>query len=87
MIKEKGKKITIDELARIMNKSFKHLEEKMVTKDDIQRLEGRLDTVEEQLSTVDEKLDKIDAKIDINHENRISKLEDDMRVLKTSLGK
>lgn len=73
MIQEKGKKITIDDLARMMNRSFEDIRENMASKKD--------------LHEVKEQLDRIENKVNTNQENRISKLEDDVRVLKTAVGK
>lgn len=74
-------KITIDTLAGIMKTSFEHLEKK------VDKLEERVDKgfgeVDEGFEEVNERLDKIGN----GHERRITKLEDEMRVVKTSLGK
>ncbi len=94
MTEEKAGKMTIDKLASMMNTAFEDIREKMATKDDIKHLEERfdkvdmrLDMVEGRLETVENSLERIESKVDNRQENRISKLEDDVRVLKTTIGK
>jgi hypothetical protein len=67
-------KITIDTLAGMMNKSFEHLEKKI---DDVK------DELKEDIKKLDTRMDKLEN----GQERRITKLEDDMRVVKTALGK
>ncbi len=64
-------KITIDVLAGMMNKSFEHLE---------QKLGKKIEDVRDELS------DRFD-KLENNHERRVTILEDDVRVLKTTVNK
>jgi len=81
---EKGKKITIDKLGELMNKAFMHLEQQ------ISNIRVEMATkkgMSEEFAKVHYRLDVIEGKMINNHENRISKLEDDIRVLKTSKGK
>lgn len=80
MFMEIGKKITIEALARMMAKSFDHLEKRI---DGVENsLRARMD---EGFAEVNARLDKIEFIVTQNHENGISKLEDDLRMLKTKL--
>ncbi|MDQ3014495.1 MAG: hypothetical protein M3Q73_01375 [bacterium] len=76
MTKEKGKRITIDQLAEMMQRSFKHIEVRF------ERLEEKFD---KRFDRLELKFDMLDSKVNINHENRISRVEDDLRVIKTRL--
>jgi hypothetical protein len=87
---KKGTKITIEILAGIMNKSFIHLEKKM--DDGFAELRGemkevKVDVVEikGELKIVNTRLDTIEGKMINNHENRITRAEDDIRLIKTKL--
>ena len=66
------KSISTDELARMIQED---VVAHMATKDDIAQLNVRLERVEGSL-----------ARIETGQGNRISKLEDDMRLVKTKLG-
>ncbi len=84
------KKITIDVLAGMMNHSFDHLENKMnegFTSVNIRvdKVESRLEKVEKKLEDVDERLEKVESTINLNNENRLSRVEDDIRKIKTKL--
>jgi predicted nucleic acid-binding Zn-ribbon protein len=85
MEKQTGKSITIDELAVMMNRSFSHLETKIDGVRD--ELKTEITDVKDELVEVNERLDIIEGKIINNHENRISRIEDDIRVIKTTLEK
>lgn len=61
-----------------LKKGFDDVLERMATKDDIKRLESRLDTIEDRLETI-EKL------VLANHKNRIEKLEAEIKYLKDAL--
>lgn len=74
MTKEKGKKITIDQLAQMMKRSFEHMEQ-------------RFDDMDKRFDRLELRFDILDSKVNINHENRISRVEDDLRVIKTKIEK
>jgi SMC interacting uncharacterized protein involved in chromosome segregation len=81
-------KITIDELARMMNNAFEHFKEFFSVK--IDKLEERIDNLEVKMdkgfASVDKQFVEVDIRLDRlenNHERRITLLEDDVRVLKT----
>ncbi len=92
-------KVTNDKLAEMMNKSFIHLENKMderfnavdkrfeVIDERFEAVDKRFDAVDKRFDKVEYRLDAIEGKFLTSHENRISKLEDEMRVIKTSRGK
>jgi hypothetical protein len=65
-------KMTIDELARI-------------TKGGFDAVDKRFDMVDKRLDAVDYRLDRIENLLIRAHENRIEKLEDNMRLVKTKL--
>lgn len=82
--------MTIDELARITQKGFegvgaeiKELREDMNNR--FQKVDERFDKVETRFGTVEEGLNRIENRFVGAHENRIERLEDDMRVVKTTL--
>ncbi|MBA3551074.1 hypothetical protein H0W32_02610 [Patescibacteria group bacterium] len=84
---KKQRMITIDMLAGMMNRSFEHFEKKM--DEGFALLRGEMTTgfinVEDRLNKVENRLDKIESKVDSNNENRLSHLEDDVRIIKTKL--
>ena len=74
------KKVTIEDLARI-------------TKSGFDAVDKRFNEVDKRFEQVDLRFDQIDARFDHienllirAHENRIEKLEDEMRILKTLVG-
>jgi hypothetical protein len=77
--KEIGGKVTIDELARMMNSSFEDIRKNMATKSDLARIESKL---EEKIGGVKDSVNRIENRF----ERRIEILEDDVRVLKTTIG-
>ncbi|MDQ3014402.1 MAG: hypothetical protein M3Q73_00890 [bacterium] len=84
-MKKKNKnldKVTLADVLKVTKDSFQHLEDKMATKDDITRLEKRIDVIEGNMATKDDI-----SRIEQNHERRIEILEDDVRVLKTTVEK
>lgn len=93
MTKEKGARITIDELAAMMNSSFEALKKDL--KEEIgesnnslkKELKAEIQEVKDRLDTVEDSLERIENKVENRHETRITKLEDDMRVVKTTIGK
>jgi hypothetical protein len=77
-------KVTIDKLAGMMLTQFKDLQTEF--KSDIKELKEELkDEMHEGFKDVNDRLDIIEGKLINNHENRISRLEDDMRLAKTRL--
>ncbi len=87
---ELGEKITIDQLAGMMNKSFAHLEKRMDSIEEkvgtgFKELKGDIKEVKADIAEIDDRLGIIEGKFINNHENRISKTEDDMRLVKTRL--
>jgi len=85
-----GKRITINQLAEMMQRAFNelHIEVKEQIKDvkaQISGVEVRLSGVEHRLDGVEHRLDIIEGKLTTNQENRISRLEDDVRIIKTKL--
>ena len=74
--KRKGQSVTTDELARMISDG---VVAKMVTKDDFKDLkldmDSRFDDVDTQLN-----------RIEFQHNGRIERLEDEVRVIKTKLG-
>jgi hypothetical protein len=74
-------KITIDELARMMNNAFEHFKEFFSVK--IDKLEERIDNLEVKMDKGFEEMDVRFNRLENNHERRITLLEDDVRVLKT----
>lgn len=80
MTQEKGKKMTIDELAIIMARSFATMEQNFNRK--IDNIEEKMAT-KEDIKTIIERLDIIENRVNNNQEARISHLEDDVRFLKT----
>jgi predicted nuclease with TOPRIM domain len=88
MTTEQGKRITINQLAQMMQRSFGHLEgriDKLEVRFD--SLEGRFDFTEKRFDDLEVRFDLLESKIVNNHENRLSRLEDDVRIIKTKLEK
>lgn len=82
--------MTIDELARITQKGFEGVgaeikELRGEVKDFKQETYERFDKVETRLNTVEAGLNRIENRFVGTHQNRIERLEDDMRVVKTTL--
>jgi hypothetical protein len=73
MTKDQGKKITINQLAEMMQRSFAYLEEKMGI---------GFKKVDERFDRLEMKFDLLEAKVNVNHENRITRIEEDVRVSK-----
>jgi hypothetical protein len=74
-------KITIDTLAGMMKTSFEYLE-KMI-KNGFEGVDKRFEEVDKRFDTIEIRLEKLEN----GQERRITKLEDDMRMVKTALGK
>ena len=70
----KSSKITLDELAAMVKRGFDQTatKEDTATKDDIKRIEQRIDILEYRVLN--------------SHANRLETLEDDVRRIKTTLG-
>ena len=49
-------------------------------------LDTRLVNVETKINSIDDRLERVETKVENNNENRLSRLEDSMRVVKTKLG-
>ncbi|MDQ3076739.1 MAG: hypothetical protein M3Q63_01655 [bacterium] len=83
---KKQKRITIDMLAGMMNRSFEHFEKKM--NEGFASVRAEMATKVELIEVKNEladRLDTIESKVDINNGNRLSRLEDDVRIIKTKL--
>jgi DNA anti-recombination protein RmuC len=77
----KSKNITIDELAVMVQKGFLET----AKKDDVDK---RFEAVDKRFDAVDKRFDKMEKKLDRiapNHEERIEKLEGDVKELKDLL--
>ncbi|MBX4210573.1 hypothetical protein KW783_01225 [Candidatus Parcubacteria bacterium] len=81
------KKVTIDDLAVMVQKGFQEIRSEMATKADILNLEKRFDNLEERLEKVEERLDRIENIILTDYRNRLEKLEDKIRILETAKGR
>ena len=71
----KGKETTNDALARMVKEGF----DQTATKE-------QFHTIEKRLGQVDTRLDRIENLLLQDHLNRIERLEDDIRILKTKAG-
>ena len=78
----KNKKITIEDLARMVQKGFNGVEDKMAKKVDVDR---QFQEVNERFNRVDERFDKIEKLILADHKRRIERLEDETKDLKNLL--
>ena len=83
------KETTIDDLAVMVqkgfigvDKKFTDIEKNMARKDD---MEAGFKAVDKKFEEVNQRLIKIERKIDSNHEQRIERLEDDVKWLKGQL--
>ncbi|MBI2454287.1 MAG: hypothetical protein HYV54_01815 [Parcubacteria group bacterium] len=74
----KKKRITIEDLARMVQKGF----EETAKKDDADNLRTDLNSLRTEMN---ERFDKIERLILADHKRRIEKLEQDMRELKNAL--
>ena len=96
MKKEIGKEITIDELAGMMNTSFDDLRLKIkeVKEEMREGFEEVRTEMREGFAEVNSRMDNFEEYKDFpegkrfhNHESRISRLEDSMRIVKTAIRK
>lgn len=78
----KKEKMNIDKLAIMIKNGFDNVDEKMATKQEMQ--EG-FDVVNKRFDGIDARLNKIENLLIRAHENRIERLEDNMRLVKTKL--
>ena len=74
---DKGE-VTIEDLARMVQKGFDETAKKI-------DMDARFDGVQERFNAVEMRLDRIEKLLIIEHQRRIEKLEDDVRVLKDAL--
>jgi len=72
------KKTTIEDLAIITQKGFASVDEK------IENLDDKVDNLTIEMNT---RFDRIENILIRAHENRLDKIEDDIRILKTLAGK
>jgi len=75
---KKAKKITIEDLARMVQKGFSETAKKI-------ELESVAEEMRKGFKAVDERFDKIEKLILADHKRRIEKLEEDIRDLKNLL--
>ncbi len=75
----KKMKVTLEDVLDVTQKGFERIESTMATKADVKHLEERIDKVET-------KVDRIENILIRAQDNRLDKLEDDVRVLKTAQG-
>lgn len=78
----KKEKMTIEDLARITKNGF----DTTATKQEMREVNDRLDKMDGRLDKMDSRLDKMENLLLRAHENRIEKLEDNMRLVKTKIG-
>ncbi len=69
---------SINDLRADMNAGFADVRKDMATKDDLKE-------VKQEIAEVNDRLDVIEGKLINNQENRITRLEDEVRVMKTKL--
>jgi archaellum component FlaC len=90
---EKPKKMTLDLLAQMMNRSFEHMDKRFdkvenrldKVENKLDKVEVRLEGVERTLKNVDFRLEAVEQKVSFNEDNRMNRLEEDMRKVKTKL--
>ncbi len=73
------KETTIDDLAVMVQKGFIGVDKRF------DNVDKRFKDVDKRFDEVDQRLIKIERKIDSNHEQRIERLEDDVKWLKGQL--
>ena len=95
---KKTPKVTIEKLALMMNSAFQNIitvmNEKFADVDKrfnavderFNAMDHRFDAMDKRFDDMDVRFDKLEAVVVTNHENRISRIEDDMRVMKNSKG-
>ncbi|OGZ43928.1 MAG: hypothetical protein A3J55_00655 [Candidatus Ryanbacteria bacterium RIFCSPHIGHO2_02_FULL_45_17b] len=76
------KKVTNEELARMIAKGF----ENTATKDDIKRLDGRMDTLDDRMDTLDGRMDHFEERMD-RFEERMDRFDGRMDHMDARLGR
>jgi hypothetical protein len=71
MILAMPKKITIEDLARMVQEGFMHLEEKFMGE-----MDKRFAVVDERFDNIETRLDRIEHIILVDHRDRIERLEE-----------
>jgi archaellum component FlaC len=74
MILAMPKKITIEDLARMVQEGFADLKQYVDRRFDL--VEKRLDAVEDRLDSIETRLDRIEHIILVDHRDRIERLEE-----------
>jgi len=99
MLQMSPKRITIDDLAEMVQRGFEEINEKMATKSDLIDLERRMDekmlskedakifATKEDLGNMEERLKDEIYSVEEKLTHRIDKLEDSLLVVKTGIGK
>jgi len=77
MILAMPKKITLEDLARMVQEGFVHLEAKIMTEMDrrFTLVDGRLNDIEDRLDALEVRTARIEHSILIDHRDRIERLE------------
>lgn len=73
------KAMTIDDLAGMVKRGFDETAKKT-------EMNARFEAVDERFDGIDKRLDRIENLLIRAHDNRITELEDSMRLVKTKLG-
>lgn len=79
------KKVTIEDLAGMTQRGFDGVDKRFGQVDS--KIESFRAEVNQRFEHIDARFDHIENLLIRAHENRIEKLEDDMRILKTLVGK
>lgn len=82
--------MTIDDLARMTQKGFEgvgvEIKELLVEMNNrFKVVDERFKVVDEKFKAIDERFDRMENRFIGNHENRIERLGDNMRIVKTTL--
>lgn len=77
------KETTIDDLAIMVQRGFIGVDKKIET--GFKNVDKKFENVDKRFDEVGQRLVKIERKIDSNHEQRIERLEDDVKWLKGQL--
>lgn len=80
------KKITIDDLAIMVQKGFNETASKTDMNVRFEVIDARFDAVDARFDKVDERLDRIENILIRAHDDRLDRLEDSVRILKTKAG-
>ncbi len=79
------KKITIEDLAAMTQRGFAGVDEKFTGTDN--KIEGLRTEMNTRFNEINTRFDRIENLLLRAHENRLDRIEDDIRVLKTLAGK